>query len=105
MDVKDEIIVQKVKQEILSIDKDAEIVLFGSHARGDARDDSDWDFLFLTDERITYAFRMALSRKMLDIELNENVVLQVVPRNKSDWQFKYVNSPFYCNIEEEGIRL
>lgn len=105
MNIADEIVVQKVKQGILSIDKDAEIILFGSRARGDAREDSDWDFLFLTDEKVTFPFRMDLSRKMLDIELDEDVVLQIVPRNKNDWKSKHLNSPFYLNVTEEGIRL
>ena len=34
--------------------KDAKLVLFGSQARGDARQDSDWDLLILLDgERIS----------------------------------------------------
>ena len=38
MNVVDETVVKKVKEGILSIDKDAEIILFGSRARGDARE-------------------------------------------------------------------
>jgi len=105
MDVKNEIIVRKVKQEILPIDKDAEIVLFGSRARGDARQDSDWDFLFLTDQPVTFSLRERIAVSMLSIELGEGVIVQIVPRNKSDWQTKYANSHFYLNVKEEGIRL
>lgn len=96
---------QKVKHEILSIDKDAEIVLFGSRARGDARSDSDWDFLFLTDQQVTFSLRETIAINMLPIELDEGIILQVVPRNKSEWQTKYADSAFYLNVKEEGIRL
>ncbi len=40
-----------VKQEVTKIDPKAEIILFGSRARGDFRMDSDWDFLVLLDHR------------------------------------------------------
>jgi len=80
MGVTENIVVQKVKQCILSIDKDAEIILFGSRARGDARPDSDWDFLFLTALPVTSAFRDALVIKMLDVELDENAIVQVIPK-------------------------
>ncbi len=32
-----------------SVDKSAEVILYGSRARGDERTDSDWDILILTD--------------------------------------------------------
>ena len=101
MNITEERIVNKVKQSILSIDKDAEIILFGSRAR----DDSDWDFLFLTNEKVTFPFRMEISRKMLRIELEEDVVLQVVPKNKIDWQGVYFDSPFYRNVKDDGVIL
>ena len=40
-------IVEKAKQAIRSVEPDAEIILFGSEARGDARPDSDIDLLVL----------------------------------------------------------
>ena len=36
---------QLVKEKILEIDKNAEVILFGSRARGDFHEESDWDFL------------------------------------------------------------
>ncbi|WP_461102555.1 nucleotidyltransferase domain-containing protein [Spirosoma koreense] len=36
---------QEVKRSVMAIDPNAEVWLFGSRARGDAREDSDWDFL------------------------------------------------------------
>lgn len=105
MGVTDNIVVQKVKQSILSIDKDAEIILFGSRARGDARPDSDWDFLFLTALPVTSAFRDALVIKMLDVELEQHTDLQVIPKNRTVWETKYVDSPFYRNVNDEGIRI
>ena len=105
MNITDEIIVKKVKQGILSIDKDAEVILFGSRARGDARKDSDWDFLFLTDKVITSSFEDELIYKILDVELEENAVVQVISKSKKEWETKYPVTALYLNIKDEGIRL
>ncbi|WP_461150872.1 nucleotidyltransferase domain-containing protein [Spirosoma pulveris] len=40
----DEQFLQAVKKQVCEIDPQAEVWLFGSRARGDARPDSDWDF-------------------------------------------------------------
>lgn len=37
-----------VKNQLLLVDGTASVILFGSRARGDAANDSDWDFLILT---------------------------------------------------------
>jgi len=37
------------------VDDKAEVILYGSRARGDEREDSDWDLLVLTDESLDLA--------------------------------------------------
>jgi predicted nucleotidyltransferase len=40
---------QLIRRTIDSIDPKAEVILYGSRARGDEHADSDWDILILTD--------------------------------------------------------
>ena len=40
-------ILNLIKKAVLKIDKSATVILFGSHARGDAHLESDWDILIL----------------------------------------------------------
>ena len=42
-------LIKKIKSTVLQIDQGADIILYGSRARGDYRFDSDWDFLILTN--------------------------------------------------------
>ena len=44
-----EIILKTAKKHNIEIDK---IILFGSRARGDYREDSDWDILIVTEEKL-----------------------------------------------------
>ena len=40
-------LLDQVKQTIHEIEPEADIILYGSRARGDAHPESDWDFLIL----------------------------------------------------------
>ena len=67
------------------------ILLFGSQARGDAREDSDWDVLVLLDkDRI----------RLEDIDNVSNTVLYTI----DDWA-KNSFTPFHKNVEAEAIAL
>ncbi|MBF0450296.1 MAG: nucleotidyltransferase domain-containing protein [Candidatus Magnetomorum sp.] len=43
-----------MKQSILEIEPDATIIRYGSRSRGDANEDSDWDFLTLINQETNY---------------------------------------------------
>lgn len=38
-----------IRQNIRETDPNAQVILYGSRARGEERNDSDWDILVLTD--------------------------------------------------------
>lgn len=96
-------IVKEVKQEILKIDPKAEVILFGSRARGDFREDSDWDFLVLLEapiDRVLYAY---ILNQLYDLELRNNSVISAIIHTKSEWEQRSV-TPIYQIIQKEGKR-
>lgn len=80
-------------------------ILFGSQARGTARDDSDWDILIILDkeellpsdyDNVTYPLT----------ELGWELGKEINPVMYSAWEWlKYKNTSFCKNVEKEGIRL
>ena len=44
-----EVLLQRIKELVCAIETTAQIFLYGSRARNDARPDSDWDILILVD--------------------------------------------------------
>lgn len=95
---------QEVKRCVHQIDPQAEVWLFGSRARGDARDDSDWDFLVLTDELANWTLKRRLRDHLYDIGFNTNHVISTVIQSKKQAPFLTVTD-LYQNIMEEGVRL
>jgi predicted nucleotidyltransferase len=93
-----------VKEKVLEIDKKAKIILFGSRARGDARKDSDWDFLVLTSKNATFDLITQIRHNIYNVELETGEAISTVIKYQADWNkqsFLQLNK----NIAEEGVEL
>jgi uncharacterized protein len=97
-------IIRKVKEKVLAIDSGAKITLFGSRARGDARKDSDWDFLILMDSPVNFHLKNKLRNELYDIELETGEIIGTIIENKEDWDRKIVTD-IHKNIAKEGIAI
>ena len=96
-------ITKLVKEEVRKIDPSAEVILFGSRARGDNKPDSDWDFLILLDmPELSKKTRDDLWDKLYELELKKDAVISSIIHTKSDWQKRAI-TPIYQMISKEGI--
>lgn len=96
----------RIKKGITTKDKNAEIYLFGSRARGDFHPDSDWDILVLTDiKKITFDLEKEFRDPIFDIELETGEVISLLVYSKKDWETKQNISPLFMNIRNEGMRI
>jgi uncharacterized protein len=96
-------ILESVKEEVHSIDPQAEVILFGSRARGDNKPDSDWDFLILLETPgFDKKMKHELWDKLYELELKTDTVISSLIHTKSDWQ-KRSFTPLYQIIEKEGV--
>ncbi len=80
-------ILNEIKQAVLEVDSEAEVVLFGSRARGDFHDESDWDVLILVDKEETdFNFKRKIHNRFL-------------------WRNKLDVSPLYLEVQKDGVVL
>lgn len=105
IEVKNQIgIPELVRAEIQSIEEDAQVILFGSRARGDNREDSDWDFLVLMNQEITAALKDEIRERLYEIELETGEVISTIIHQKNEWEERAV-TPIHQIIEEEGLEV
>lgn len=97
----------KRMREVLSahLPKDGEAILYGSRARGDARKDSDWDVLILLNKsKLNMDDYVNVSYPLTELGCDIGETISPMLYTKADWQ-KYSFTPFYKNVQAEGVRL
>lgn len=99
-------LIAEIKQKILLAYPGAEVFLFGSFARGDNRPGSDLDLLILLNkERYSYNDQKAITTLLYNLELDYHQVITPLVRTKKEWYSKYINTPLFINIKNEGVRV
>ncbi len=97
---------EAVRKRINIYDPEANAILFGSRARGDAEPDSDWDLLILTKRTdIEFLTRILLTDLLHQVEMPNNWIISLLVRNKDKWNDEYAVTPLYDSIQKEGIEL
>ncbi len=80
------------------------VILYGSHARGEATEDSDIDVLVLVDESLNpREVDDSLSDLLYDMILEEHELVSVIvlPEN----HFENHSLPFMLNVRREGVTM
>jgi predicted nucleotidyltransferase len=104
--VKREELLERVKQTVHEIEPDADIILYGSRARGDAHAESDWDFLILLDGVVDDARTDAIRHRLYEIEWECGEVLSAIVRSRQEWDTPlHQVTPFSKVVREQGMRI
>jgi uncharacterized protein len=100
------LVLKKIKAKVHEKDPFAQVILFGSHARGEARKDSDWDILILLNiPHVSRSLKREYVQLIYDLELETNQGISVFVFGKNEWHTLHAPTPFYKNIQKEGIAL
>ena len=99
-------ILLKVKKCVLDIEPSAEVFLFGSRARNDFTEFSDWDFLVLVDGEVTTARADRVRHSLYEIEWDTGEVISTIIKSRQLWNDPdYRTVPLHKSVEREGIQL
>lgn len=94
--------VQKVFGKALN-----QIILYGSYARGDYRDNSDIDIMILTSlsEQEIKDIENTVYDIAYEYELSDEVMISVNIKNTEHFNYWLGALPYYDNVRKEGVVL
>ena len=84
----------------------ATLILYGSHARGSAGPDSDYDLLVLVDGPLNQQLEDRIGDRLYALELESGTVLSLLVYEKHTWETSLCKAmPLHRSVEQEGILL
>ena len=94
--------IETLKRQILPNEK---VILFGSQARGDEREDSDWDLLVLLnkEKRNFHEDYDNFAYPFAELGLKFDALINAKVYTVKDWEA--YPSIFRYNVEQEGIEI
>lgn len=96
---------ERIRTNIHQVDPEADVILYGSRARGNERKDSDWDILVLTNDAIDINRERLFRNNLYDLELETGEPFSLFVYSKTDWFSRQRITPFFQNVTREGIKL
>jgi uncharacterized protein len=95
-----------IKSSVKSVDPKATVILYGSFARGDEKQNSDIDVLILVDnDNLTREDKKRIKYPLYDIEFDTGRIISPLVLSRKDWETRHCITPFYENVSREGVML
>ena len=100
-------IIYRFSRELRHIlgDKLTKVIVYGSYARGDYRDNSDVDIMILvkmSDEEIRLV-KNDIYDLAFEFEINTGIEFSPVIKNEDQYEYWVDTLPFYRNVRDEGV--
>ena len=95
-----------IKQNVHEVEPSAKVLLYGSRARGEANQDSDWDILVLSEkDNLTFKEEEQFMDHICDVIVNTGQAIQLFAYGTKDWHQNHSITPFYKSVQSEAILL
>ncbi len=106
MNAQEKNIADLIRSRIYRKNPNAEVIVFGSHARGEATADSDWDILILLKAaHVDWKTEKEYREELFELQLETGEPISTLVFSKSDWDSRHAITPLYANIKRDGILL
>lgn len=96
-------LLQTIKQRIAAVEPDAEVILYGSFARGDHGPDSDVDLLILVDrDKFDVELEKRIVFPLYDLEIDTGRTISPKVLTRKEWESRPFVTPFFLNVQRDG---
>ena len=95
-----------IKQNVHEVDATAQVWLYGSRVRGEAREDSDWDILVLSQkDTLSFKEEERFMDHICELMVKTGQVIQLFACGMKDWHSRHAITPFYQSVQSEAVLL
>ena len=99
-------LLRRCKSAIVEVVGPADVILYGSRARGWARKDSDYDVVVVVNGPVDMALEDRIRAQVYPLELETGAVITLMVYSRDQWDSPlYRATPFHRNVEREGVLL
>jgi predicted nucleotidyltransferase len=106
MNKKNKKVLELIKSKISRKNPKAEVILFGSRARIQENNNSDWDILILLNTlNVNRETEKEYREEIFEVELETGEPISTFIYSKQDWEENHSITPFFENIKRDGVHL
>ena len=93
------IMLNLIKQNVHEVEPTAEVWLYGSRVRGEAREDLDWDVLVLSaKDKLSFKEEEQFMDHICNLMVTTGQAIQLFAYGAKDWHTRHSITPFYQNV-------
>ena len=100
-------ILQEIKRRVAAVEPSAQVLLYGSYARGEQGPESDIDLLILLPEgdRVSFDEGMRIKSPLYRLERTTGRIISPLVYTRNEWLERHKDTPFFDNIQREAVSL
>lgn len=99
-------VVDRLKCAIKSVAPDAQAILYGSEARGEAKQASDIDVLILVDKDVLSPKEEdVIVAPIYDLEIETGTIISPIVMTRKSWEATKRRTIFYYSVMKDGVLL
>ena len=99
-------LVKRLKYMIKSVAPNSQTILYGSEARGEAKQNSDIDILILVDkDTVSPMEEDVITAPIYDLEIETGTIISPIVMASKAWEAAKRKTVFYYNVMKDGVLL
>ena len=94
-----------IRYAVNFVDPNAEVILYGSQARGEAGKWSDWDVIVIRTVPMDSTYWKKVVDTIYEVELATKEIITATVVDRHTWETENRGSLFYQNVLQDGVSL